>query len=67
MTVAASIFPLLYSHSGLDALKHLRKLGYDRFEMIIFPPHCWPRELTAAQRREFAAWLDGEGGALMSF
>lgn len=67
MTVAASTFPFLYSHSGLDALKHLRGLGYDRFEMMIFPPHCWPRELTAAQRREYAAWLDGEGGALTSF
>ena len=40
--VAASTFPFLYSHSGLDALKHLRSLGYDRFEMMIFPPHCWP-------------------------
>ena len=67
MTVAASTFPFLYSHSGLDALKHLRSLGYDRFEMMIFPPHCWPRELSSAQRRECAAWLDGEGGALTSF
>ncbi len=67
MTVAASTFPFLYSHSGLDALKHLRTLGYDRFEMMIFPPHCWPRELTPAQRREYAAWLEGEGGALTSF
>jgi len=67
MTVAASTFPFLYSHGGLDALKHLRKLGYDRFEMMIFPPHCWPREMLAAQRREYATWLDGEGGALTSF
>lgn len=67
MTVAASTFPFLYSHGGLDALKHLRKLGYDRFEMMIFPPHCWPREISAAQRREYSAWLDGEGAALTSF
>lgn len=67
MTVAASTFPFLYSHGGLDALKHLRSLGYDRFEMMIFPPHCWPRELSAEQRRDYAAWLDGEGAALTSF
>ena len=67
MTVAASTFPFLYSHDGLDALKHLRSLGYDRFEMMIFPPHCWPRELSADQRRAYATWLDGEGGALTSF
>jgi len=49
--VAASTFPFLYSHGGLDALKHLRGLGYDKFEMMIFPPHCWPAEMTAADRR----------------
>lgn len=65
--VAASTFPFLYSHGGLDALKHLRGMGYDRFEMMIFPPHCWPRELTAAQRRETKAWMDGEGTRFSSF
>ena len=67
LTVAASTFPFLYSHDGLDALKHLRSLGYDRFEMMIFPPHCWPRELSPAQRREYSNWLEGEGAAITSF
>lgn len=67
MTVAASTFPFLYSHRGLDALKHLRGLGYDRFEMMIFPPHCWPREITQDERRAYASWLDAEGAALTSF
>ncbi|WP_204218155.1 sugar phosphate isomerase/epimerase family protein [Microvirga pudoricolor] len=67
LDVAASTFPFLYSHTGLDALKHLRGLGYDRFEMMIFPPHCWPRELSAEQRKEYRAWLDGEGASLTSF
>ncbi|MBS1301485.1 sugar phosphate isomerase/epimerase family protein [Loktanella sp. SALINAS62] len=65
--VAASTFPFLYSHSGLDALKHLKTLGFDTFEMMIFPPHCWPRELTTKDRREYKAWLNGEGGAFSSF
>lgn len=67
LSVAASTFPFLYSRDGLDALKHLRGLGFDAFEMMIFPPHCWPRELSVAQRRETKAWLDGEGARLTSF
>ncbi|MCY0093801.1 sugar phosphate isomerase/epimerase family protein [Hoeflea ulvae] len=65
--VAASTFPFLYSHGGLDALKHLRGLGYDKFEMMIFPPHCWPAEMTAADRRAGRDWLEGEGCSLTSF
>jgi sugar phosphate isomerase/epimerase len=67
LTVAASTFPYLYSHSGIDALKHLHSMGYERFELLIFPPHCWPRELSAQQRREYVKWLDGEGVAVTSF
>lgn len=67
LDVAASTFPFLYSHTGLSALKHLRGLGYTKFEMMIFPPHCWPRELGADQRREYKTWLDGEGASLSSF
>ena len=67
LPVAASTFPFLYSHDGLGALKHLGSLGHDAFEMMIFPPHCWPRELTAVQKRDTKAWLDGEGATLASF
>ena len=67
LRVAASTFPFLYSHSGLDALKHLKGLGYDTFELMIFPPHCWPRELSVADRKAYRNWLDGEGVSLSSF
>ena len=65
--VAASTFPFLYSHGGLDALKHLKSLGYHRFEMMIFPPHCWPAEMSRADRKAYRSWLDGEGAAITSF
>ena len=61
LNVAASTFPFLYSHDGLGAMKHLRTLGYDVFELMIFPPHCWPRELSADQVRAYRDWLHGEG------
>ncbi len=67
MPVAASTFPFLYSHSGLDALKHLNSMGYKAYEMMIFPPHCWPAELTPGQKKEFTAFLDGEGARITSF
>lgn len=67
LKVAASTFPFLYSHGGLDALKHLKSLGYDTYELMIFPPHCWPRELTVKDRKEYKAWLNGEGGHVSSF
>lgn len=67
LEVAASTFPFLYSHDGLGAMKHLRGLGYDLFELMIFPPHCWPRELSSGQRQEYKAWLEGEGLRISSF
>lgn len=67
LQVAASTFPFLYTMSGLDALRHLHGMGYRSFEMMIFPPHCWPPELTSDQRREIKAFLDGEGGRITSF
>ena len=67
LNVGASTFPFLYSHGGLDALKHLKSLGYNKFEMMIFPPHCWPREMSVAERKEYKLWLNGEGGEITSF
>lgn len=67
LAVAASTFPYLYSHNGLDAMKRLSGLGYDLFELMIFPPHCWPREMSAADRKAYRSWLDGEGKKVTSF
>jgi len=67
LEVAASTFPFLYSHDGLGAMKHLQTLGYDMFELMIFPPHCWPRELSPEKRKGYKAWLDGEGLRISSF
>jgi L-ribulose-5-phosphate 3-epimerase len=65
--VAASTFPFLYSHSGLDTLKHLASLGYKNFELMIFPPHCWPATMTLGERREMRDWLSDTGNAVTSF
>ncbi|WJY21127.1 sugar phosphate isomerase/epimerase family protein [Fontisubflavum oceani] len=67
LQVAASTFPFLYAMDGLEALQHLHGLGYRKFEMMIFPPHCWPSELSVEQRNAYKSWLDGEGGEITSF
>ena len=65
--VAASTFPFLYSHSGIGALEHLASLGYGAFEMMIFPPHCWPADMSISERSAVKSKLDGEGWTLSSF
>ena len=67
LRVAASTFPYLYSHSGLDAVLHLGDMGYREFEMMIFPPHCWPAELGASERRRWKAVFDDNGYSFTSF
>jgi sugar phosphate isomerase/epimerase len=67
LRVAASTFPFLYSHSGRDALKHLHAQGYTNFELMIFPPHLWPSDMTPAEKRALKSWLDGNGLAITSF
>lgn len=67
LPVAVSTFPFLYSHDGLGAMRHLQGQGYDTFEMMIFPPHCWPRELSVAARKGYRDWLLGEGARITSF
>jgi sugar phosphate isomerase/epimerase len=67
LPVAASTFPFLYSMSGIASLKHLHGMGYKDFELMIFPPHCWPSQLSNDQRKEYSSWLDGEGTRITSF
>lgn len=67
LKIAASTFPFIYSMSALEALKHLRRLGFRDFEMMIFPPHCWPVEMGADDRKAVKSWLDSEGCSLTSF
>jgi sugar phosphate isomerase/epimerase len=67
LRVAASTFPFLYSHSGPDALKHLAAQGYRNFELMIFPPHLWPSQMTPAQKSGLKSWLDGNGFRITSF
>lgn len=67
LRVAVSTFPFLYSHGGLAALKHIAAKGYRNFEMMIFPPHCWPADMSPAEKRGYGTWLKDNGCAITSF
>ncbi len=67
LKVAASTFPFLYSHTGIGALEHLASLGFKVFEMMIFPPHCWPADMSIRERNAIRSKLDGEGWKFSSF
>jgi deoxyribonuclease IV len=67
LPVAVSTFPFLYSHDGLAAVRRLAARGYRAFEMMVFPPHCWPVEMPSLQRREWLRVFKGEGLEIVSF
>jgi hypothetical protein len=61
LDLEASIFPYLHFHDRFGAMEHLQTLDQHLFELMIFPPHCWLLELTAADRKNYAYWLDRRG------
>lgn len=66
LKVAASTFPYIYSHTGIDAVNHLMSMGYKAIEMVVFPPHCWPADMTLAERRAIHARLKDNGAQVTS-
>jgi len=63
MAVAAPPFGVnsysyMYAMSAADCVRHLMREGYRSFELMMFPGHLWPSELSPADRltlRRFAA------------
>lgn len=65
MAVAASPFGVntysyMYAMSAADCLGHLMKEGYRSFELMMFPGHLWPSELSPAERKALRRFADGE-------
>jgi sugar phosphate isomerase/epimerase len=58
--LGASTFAFAWRESALDALRRLRALGLDGFDVILAPGHCWPDELPAAARARLARSLAAE-------
>lgn len=59
--LGASTFAFAWREPALQALRRLHALGLNGFDVILAPGHCWPGELTAADRSRLASTLAAEG------
>ena len=59
-------FSYLWSRSAIDAITELVENGYDTFEIPISSPHCWPEEISNAERAETHAKLNRYGAKIRS-
>lgn len=66
MTVEASPFGVntysyMYGMTAGQCLSHLMEQGYRRVELMMFPGHLWPSELSPAERQELRRFAGAEG------
>ena len=59
-------FSYLWSATASDAITELVDNGYTTFEVPISSPHCWPEEISEAERSATKAKLDGYGATIRS-
>src|SRR6478672_12504741 len=59
-------FSYLWSTTAIDAITELVDNGYTTFEVPISSPHCWPEEISDAERSATKAKLDGYGATIRS-
>lgn len=67
LILGASTFSHIYTHTASNAALHLADLGFTNVEMVIFPPHIWPAQLDAAERRDIPLRLKDRGVNIRSF
>jgi L-ribulose-5-phosphate 3-epimerase len=48
----------MWQTSALDAVRELRELGLNDFDLMAVPGHLWPDELTSSQRRALREALE---------
>jgi len=59
-------FSYLWSSTAIDAIQQLVDNGYQTFEVPISSPHCWPEEISAAERSAMKTRLDERGARIRS-
>ncbi|MET0702514.1 MAG: sugar phosphate isomerase/epimerase family protein [Mycobacterium sp.] len=59
-------FSYLWSSTAIDAIAELVDHGYDTFEIPISSPHCWPDEISVAERTAMGATLNECGATIRS-
>ena len=64
--VIINTFSYLWSATAIDAIEELVDNGYQTFEIPISSPHCWPDELSTAERSTMKARLGDYGATVRS-
>ncbi len=59
-------FSYLWSASAIDAIAELVDNGYQTFEVPISSPHCWPDDMSIAERNAAGIRLDQYGAKIRS-
>ncbi|MCQ9164009.1 sugar phosphate isomerase/epimerase [Arthrobacter sp. STN4] len=59
-------FSYLWSSTAIDAIEELANNGYQTFEVPISSPHCWPDEISPAERSAIYGRLKQHGATIRS-
>ena len=59
-------FSYLWSTTAIEAIAELVDNGYDTFEVPISSPHCWPDEMSSAERSAIYKRLNDYGATIRS-
>ena len=59
-------FSYLWSTTALQAIDELVENGYEAFDIPISSPHCWPDEISSAERSAALAKLNDHGAKISS-
>ncbi|MFQ5974380.1 MAG: sugar phosphate isomerase/epimerase family protein [Alphaproteobacteria bacterium] len=55
---AINTYSYTLNHSARDCIWHLASQGYTDFELMMYPGHCWPADVDAAERRQLSQLLE---------
>jgi sugar phosphate isomerase/epimerase len=66
LTCGACTYSWLWDLPLFDAVQRIADLGFSYFELMSTPPHCWPRNWSAADRTAFRKLYESLGLRLTS-
>ncbi|MCK6450027.1 MAG: sugar phosphate isomerase/epimerase [Alphaproteobacteria bacterium] len=63
---ACNTYAYTLSHRAEDCLAHLADLGFDEFELMMYPGHFWPPDADAAARRRLRQSVEARGARIVT-
>jgi sugar phosphate isomerase/epimerase len=66
LTVGACTYSWLWDLPLQEAVRRIADMGFKYFELMSAPPHCWPRDWSAADRTAFRRLYESLGLHLSS-